>query len=201
MAGSVNGIKITKITKKMIEKGFDTKIQLKEILPKLKYTLAHEGSAYGLFQNKSLVGIYILRMEENYFQNNGISLKKRASTSTDSVLRLVYYKTLPEMKSFLSKIEKKILVELKGKMYEGVICGIEWKNRLIYTQKVYGKLKMYLISFFLGLLIGLLVGKILFKDWLIALYISLGCSIVGLLIGATILQERSVGKVKLTRHG
>lgn len=201
MAGSMNGVKIKKITQKMILKGFDTEMNLKEILPEVRYILKNEGYVYGLFKKKVLVGIYALRLEDYYFQKNNVSLKKLDHTESNAVLRLVYSKSVPEIKSSIPTIEKKILVDLKEKIFEGIAVGIEWKNRLIYKQKVYGKGKMYFICFLIALLLGLMIGRILFKDWLIAIYISLGCSVIGLLVGATILHERSIGKVKLTRHG
>lgn len=193
-------VDVKPIKNKAIKKGFQTELDIKDILPEAQYVLKNEGCVYGLFNNSSLVGIYVLSLEDDYFRARNIALKKRERTDNKSVLRLIHRIFAPEIKELLPELEKKILMDLKGKIYVGTIAGIEWRTRLLYKQVVPGKGKIYGLGFLFGFLVGIILGRILFKDWLITLGISLIFGIFGLLCAAALIHEKSIGSVKLSKY-
>lgn len=155
--------------------------------------IGNNGRVYGIYQDKTLVGIYLFERADDFFIKNesgkvGTSFSDISfediflGESKAAYILKEHY--MPEDTELCKKAEECIHADMKEQIEWGQIGGVLWENKLIYRQnmdKSKTNASKAAAGYLMGFVIGIIFGWLLFDS--IPLGLCFGVCFAGLFGG------------------
>ncbi|MCM1157954.1 MAG: hypothetical protein NC300_10730 [Bacteroidales bacterium] len=147
-----------------------------ELKEEIADVLAENGRAYGIYEEKELVGVYLFEKRENYFVKTKTEIKLGDREfnldefeefwygSSTAALVLKKCICLKEAEDGKEELEKDIKADLTDYIQIfGQVAGVEWNDKLLYQKRI-KKESNRLLKMLGWFVVGAIMGWIIFEE-------------------------------------